>query len=141
MVFSTLCQTKLYSMKYLMLPLILLSALVFLPSFQAAEWDLIGMKDVRYESEQDQLKISATEGPYTHLKIFVEDAPVHFYSMRIMYHNGTFQNETFYKIIAENGSTKDIVLTGKRIDKIEFTYATPLRSQPEKARVLVFGKK
>ncbi len=128
-------------MKYLLLPLLMLSSLVLLPSFQADQWDLIGMKDVKYKGEKDVLKVNATEGPYTQLKVFVEDAPVHLYSLKIMYHDGTFQNEEFYRMINDGGRTKDITLVGKRIDKIEFVYATPLRAQPEKARVLVFGKK
>lgn len=128
-------------MKYLILPLLMFSSLILFPSYQAEQWDLLGMKDVKYEGEKDELSINATQGPYKQLKVFVEDAPVNLYSLRIMYHDGTFQNEKFYKVIADGGRTKNIDLTGKRIDKIEFVYATPLRAAPEKARVLVFGKK
>lgn len=128
-------------MKYFMFPTIVLAFFIALSSFQADEWDLIGMKTVKYDAEKDELLVDAPMGPYNYLKVFVEDAPVHVYEMKIMYEDGTFQIEKMYRVIADGGKTDDIRLTGKRIDKIQFVYATPLRAMSDNGQVLVFGKK
>lgn len=141
MIFCANRLTKAYDMKYLIIPFLMLVANVLLPAFQSDQWDLIGAKNAKYTCDTDKLIINAAEGPYEKLKVYVHDAPLHIYNLRITYHDGTVQDEDMCMVYAVGGRTHHIDLSGKHIDHIEFVYPDAQRSQTEKGRLEVYATK
>ena len=104
-------------------------------------WSKLGSKKVSYKIDRDVIRVGATDGRFSKLKIQVTGGALNMHKMIVEYGNGTKDNIPLKENFKNNGS-RIIDLDGnKRVIKdITFFYDTKNRSR-KRATVHVFGRK
>ena len=114
------------------------------PAF-AAEWTKLGARDVNFKAEVDTIKVGATEGTFSAIKLDVNRGGIVMYDIVVTFGNGeTFSPKTRLKFSKGSLSrTIDLPGTARVIKKVQFVYKSQgkKRNKFTKARILLFGKK
>ena len=114
------------------------------PAF-AAEWTRLGARDVNFKAEVDTIKVGASEGTFSAIKLDVNGGGIVMYDIVVTFGNGeTFSPNTRLKFSKGSLSrTIDLPGTARVIKKVQFVYKSQgkRRKKITKARVVLFGKK
>ena len=89
-------------------------------------WEKLGQKKVNYTVDRDEIYVTAREGRFTGIKLFVRKAPVNIHKFTVHFANGTTQNIAVRKIIPAGGQSRVLDIRGRRrvIKKVVFWYDT-----------------
>ena len=114
------------------------------PAF-AAEWTKLGARNVNFKAEVDTIKVGASQGVFSSIKIDVNRGGILMYDIVVTFGNGeTFSPKTRLKFSKGSLSrTIDLPGTARVIKKVKFVYKSQgkRRNKIVKARVSLFGKK
>ncbi len=112
-----------------------------IPKNKVNNWTKLGSKKVSYKLDRDVIRVGATDGRFTKLKVQVKGGALNMHKMVVEYGNGTKDNIPLRQDFKNNG-TRIIDLEGnKRVIKdITIFYDTKNRSR-RRATVHVFGKR
>ncbi len=120
----------------------LASPLLAVPALAAVpQWTLIGSKTVSWFVDQDTIQVGQWRGSFRKIQLKVRGIGVHFYDLKVFFHNGGVQDVAIRRYIPAGGTTRIIDLNGgaRFIQQIRMTYRKPLIILP--AVVDVWGRR
>lgn len=87
-------------------------------------WEQLGMKKVNYRVDYDEIRITASEGGFTAVKLRVLQAPINMRRMVIHFGNGETQEVILKNNFPRGGESRVIDLKGGKriIKKVVFWY-------------------
>ncbi|MCC6575552.1 MAG: hypothetical protein IT462_17370 [Planctomycetes bacterium] len=103
-------------------------------------WDHLGARRADFGNDKDTIKVTASEGKFTAIKLEVEDGDLELFNIKVTFGDGeTFKPNTRYNF-DENSRSRDIDLPGgaRVIKEVEFHYKSKLRTG--KATLNLYGK-
>lgn len=106
----------------------------------AAEWTLLGTREVTDRLDHDLIPVTSVKGEFQSIKLTVQRAPVDFHRVVVHYGNGRDEAIELRATIRAGGESRSIDLTGNErvIKSVEFWYdARTLRGR--RARIRLFG--
>ncbi|MCB9235909.1 MAG: hypothetical protein H6581_29950 [Bacteroidia bacterium] len=95
-------------------------------SFQQVRWERLGARNVNYGLDHDEILVTAAEGKFTAVKLFVKKAPINMHRMVIHFANGADQEVELRNTIPAGGESRVIDLEGGQriIRRVSFWYDT-----------------
>ena len=104
-----------------------------------AAWEQLGCKPVDFGIDRDVIRVGRDEGRYNQLMLSVEENPVEFYEVRVVYGNGEQQSLPFRAVLRPQQDAQPLQLAGHRgINRIEIVYRS-LNQQRGRAVVCAHG--
>ena len=91
---------------------------------EAAKWERLGCKDVRFHVDRDALRVGRQEGRFSAIRVRVRQAPVEFFDLRVVFPSGKAQQIRARVTIPPGAISNPITLDGENrgIDRIEMAY-------------------
>lgn len=120
----------------------LVSPLLAAPALAAVpQWSLIGSKSVSWIVDHDTIQVGQWRGSFRKIQLRVYGVGVHFYDLKVIFHNGGTQDIAIRKYIPAGDTTRIIDLNGgaRFIQQVRMTYRKPLLLLP--AVVEVWGRR
>jgi hypothetical protein len=124
--------------------MILLMALSISGGSAAADkWISLGEKTVNDRLDHDSIRIGASQGRFTAVKIEVLGRAVHFKDMKIHYANGGVQDVEIRRVIPAKGESRAIDLTGddRIVTRVEFWYEAETIKRGKGSRIRLLGRR
>ena len=89
-------------------------------------WELLGVKQVNYSLDRDDIKVTASEGFFTAIKIKVKRAPVNLHKLVVHYGNGDVEEIELRQNFPAGSESRVLDLPGNKrvIQKVVFWYDT-----------------
>ncbi len=108
----------------------------------ARPWELLGLKQVNYGLDRDEIQVRVREGAFTAIQIKVKRSPVNMHKLVVHYGNGETENIELRNNFSAGSESRVIDLPGNKrvIQKIVFWYDTKNLARG-KAVVQVWGRK
>jgi hypothetical protein len=106
-----------------------------------AQWTRIGSRSVSWFVDQDTILVGQWRGAFRKIQLRVKGIGVHFYDLKVIFHNGGVQDIRIRSFIPAGGATRVIDLNGgaRFIQQVQMTYRKPLVILP--AVVEVWGRR
>jgi len=108
----------------------------------AQSWTNLGSAKVNGYVDHDQILVTAMEGDFTAIKLFVENAGIQFERVVVTFGNGGKEEMILRDFIPAGGETRVMDLRGRDrvIRKVDFYYKSNPNTK-KKAKVVLFGRR
>ena len=118
---------------------LLLSILTFTIS---AQWTHLGAAKVHGHADHDEIIVTALEGDFSAIKLFVENEGIHFERVVVHFGNGGKEEMIIRSFVPAGGETRVLDLPGRDrvIRKVTFYYKGNA-STKRKGKVILYGKR
>lgn len=89
-------------------------------------WELLGVKEVNYALDRDDIMVTAMEGSFTAIQIKVKRAPINMHKLVVHYGNGDVEEIELRQNFPAGGESRVIDLPGNKrvIQKVVIWYDT-----------------
>lgn len=116
--------------------------LTILASGLSAQWTHLGAAKVHGHSDHDEIIVTALEGDFSAIKLFVENEGIHFEKVVVHFGNGGKEEMFIRSFIPAGGETRVLDLPGRDrvIRKVSFYYKGNA-STKRKGKVILYGKR
>ena len=106
----------------------------------AADWELLGTRKVKMNTDRDVIRVGAKDGYFRAIKLKVRVSGLNMKDMKVHFMNGSVMDVRIRKIIPKNGETRVIDLPGvnRHIEKVVFWYESTKRND-KRATVRLWG--
>src|SRR5688572_21216954 len=96
----------------------------FWSNLNAQVWENLGSAKVNGAADYDEIIVTALEGDFTAIKLFVENEGIHFDRVVVHFGNGGKEEMIIREIIPAGGETRVMDLRGRErvIRKVSFFY-------------------
>lgn len=122
--------------------LVFLVALNFsFTNYQPGKWERLGTRVVNFRTDRDEIPVTASDGAFSKLKIFVKGAGINMHRMVVHFGNGEKEEIEMRENIPGGGESRVIDLPGNKriIQKVALVYDTKNWAN-KRAEVVLWGK-
>lgn len=109
---------------------------------QAQGWTHMGSAKVHGHADHDEIIVTALQGDFSAIKLFVENEGIHFERVVVHFGNGGKEEVALRDFIPAGGESRVIDLPGRDrvIRKVSFYYKSNAASK-KKAKVVLYGRR
>ena len=106
------------------------------------DWTVLGEAHVDGAVDHDRIVVTAARGEYRAIRLRVENAGIEFDRVVVHFGNGTSTPIALRRRLRAGEETRVIDLPGERrvIENVEFWYARGNQRNPERPKVILFGR-
>jgi hypothetical protein len=107
-----------------------------------AKWEKLGSKKVNYGLDRDVIRVSASEGGFSKMKIFVTGGSLNMHRLVVQYGNGVKDKIPLKHTFQKRSQSRVIDLQGRKriIRDVTIWYDTKNRSR-KRATIHIFGRR
>ena len=107
---------------------------------QAADWERLGSRKVKFRGEKDAIPVTGAKGRYTALKLKVDGGNLELYNLKVTFGDGTSWSPKTRLVFRQGSRSRTIDLPGGRrvIRKVEFWYRSKLNRG--RATITAYGR-